>query len=611
LPRKFQPKYSKEWEIAVIYGPHGAPDFFTDDDIKMFFAAKWKVHHNSNRLGIRLIGPKPKWARKDGGEAGLHPSNIHDCEYAIGAVNFTGDMPIILNCDGPSLGGFVCPATIIQSEMWKIGQLSANDTVRFRRVSYEQALAAKHDQFQYLEKIRYGAKKNLNINFGLTNKVQKTLLFDKTKSRYHDAILHTIVANSIGNNPQVVYRAAGDNYLLIEYGDLVLDLNLRFRVHLLMEWFKKHPTAGIIELSPGVRSLQVHYDSSKLHLHRLLKILSLAETKLPDINEATIPSRIIKLPFAFDDQWNKEAIEKYSKSIKSVAPYLPSNIDFIARINGLENNDQVRDIITSANYLVLGLGDVYLGAPCAVPLDPRHRLVTSKYNPARTYTPEGSVGIGGVYMCIYGMDSPGGYQLVGRTLPIWNKFTNNPCFEQGKPWLLRFFDQVQYYQVSDDELQEMRQKFASGTLKIEIEETEIKPREINQFLASISSEVKEFKRQQNIAFEKERKHWEDSGMIGGEDQDLDQGQLETTEVQIPAGCFAIRANAGGSVWEILVAEKDEIQKDQPVIILEAMKTEIKIDTHLRGVIEKILVKKGQLMNQGEVLFIAKSNTINP
>ena len=55
--------------------------------------------------------------------------------------------------------------------------------------------------------------------------------------------------------------------------------------------------------------------------------------------------------------------------------------------------------------------DVYLGAPCAVPVDPRHRLVVPKYNPARTVTPEGAVGIGGAYMCIYPMESPGGYQL--------------------------------------------------------------------------------------------------------------------------------------------------------------------------------------------------------
>ena len=82
---------------------------------------------------------------------------------------------------------------------------------------------------------------------------------------------------------------------------------------------------------------------------------------------------------------------------------------------------------------MLGLGDVYLGAPCAVPMDPIQRIVTTKYDPARTFTPEGAVGIGGIYMCIYGMESPGGYQLMGRTIPVW-KTEHNP------PWLLDFFD---------------------------------------------------------------------------------------------------------------------------------------------------------------------------
>ena len=93
------------------------------EDIASSFPADWKVHYNSTRTGVRLIGPKPHWARRDGGEAGLHPSNIHDNAYAIGAIDFTGDMPIILGPDGPSLGGFVCPACIAQAELWKAGQL--------------------------------------------------------------------------------------------------------------------------------------------------------------------------------------------------------------------------------------------------------------------------------------------------------------------------------------------------------------------------------------------------------------------------------------------------------------------------------------------------------
>src|SRR5258707_13846386 len=86
-----------------LYGPHGAPDFFTHEDIDMFFSTAWKVHYNSDRTGVRLIGPKPRWARRDGGEAGLHPSNIHDNAYALGTVDFTGYIPVTLGHDGHSL----------------------------------------------------------------------------------------------------------------------------------------------------------------------------------------------------------------------------------------------------------------------------------------------------------------------------------------------------------------------------------------------------------------------------------------------------------------------------------------------------------------------------
>ena len=77
--------------------------------------------------------------KNDGGEAGLHPSNIHDNAYAIGAVDFTGDMPVILGPDGPSLGGFVCPVTIVNAELWKMGQFSAGDRVKFIPLEHDTA----------------------------------------------------------------------------------------------------------------------------------------------------------------------------------------------------------------------------------------------------------------------------------------------------------------------------------------------------------------------------------------------------------------------------------------------------------------------------------------
>jgi urea carboxylase len=81
-------------------------------------------------LGVRLNGPRPTWTRTDGGEGGSHPSNVHDHTYAIGSINYTGDMPVILMVDGPSLGGFVCPATIVSTELWKIGQVRAGRVVQ-------------------------------------------------------------------------------------------------------------------------------------------------------------------------------------------------------------------------------------------------------------------------------------------------------------------------------------------------------------------------------------------------------------------------------------------------------------------------------------------------
>jgi urea carboxylase len=460
LPTALIPEYPNYWEIGVIYGPHSAPDFFTDEDIEMFFSSNWEVHYNSARTGIRLIGSKPEWARKDGGEAGLHPSNIHDNAYAVGAIDFTGDMPIILGVDGPSLGGFVCPATIALPELWKIGQLKPGNTVRFIRTSHEQALQQKTQQDRQILSLQVSDPAAVSISLP-----RNSLL--NLQSLNHDAVLYQTLPSS--NQIAVKYRRSGDDNILVEYGEMVLDLNLRFRVHALMEWLKENSLLGILELTPGIRSLQIHYDHQILPLERLLQTLIDAESELPPITDMEVPTRIVYLPLSWDDASTQLAIEKYVRSVNPKAPWCPSNIEFIRRINGLESIEAVKEIIFKASYLVLGLGDVYLGAPVATPIDPRHRLVTTKYNPARTWTPENAVGIGGAYMCVYGMEGPGGYQFVGRTVQMWNTYRQTTDFELGKPWLLRFFDQIRFYPVSEAELLEHRQDFIHGKFELRIE----------------------------------------------------------------------------------------------------------------------------------------------
>ena len=421
-------------------GRMASPEFFTDADIAMIFSTDWRVHYQSDRTGIRLVGPKPGWARKDGGEAGLHPSNIHDNAYAIGSIDFTGDMPILLGPDGPSLGGFVCPGVVISAELWKLGQLAAGDTVRFRRVTEEQARQMETQVELVIETLSAPLPKI------------------PTDSFREEAILRA----SWERRPATAYRADGDKYLLVEYGERVLDLALRFRVHLLEEKLRAAGLAGILDITPGVRSLQIHYDNRRLPRAALLEALEAFDAELPENPDVTVPSRTVHMPLSWNDPATQLAQKKYMTSVRPDAPWCPDNIEFIRRINGLGSVQDVYDIVHAASYLVLGLGDVYLGAPVATPTDPRHRLVTTKYNPARTWTPENAVGIGGAYMCVYGMEGPGGYQLVGRTVQVWNTHRSTKTFPAGTPWSLRYFDQIRFYPVSGEELLDLRSRILHG-----------------------------------------------------------------------------------------------------------------------------------------------------
>ena len=127
-------------------GPQAAPDYLTEADMEVLFGRRWPVDRNSNRTGIRLESHKFEWARKTGGIAGGHPSNILDNSYPVGAINVNGDLPVILGPDGPTAGGFVVAAAVIHADFWKIGQFRpVGDTVGFREVSIDEAIAADRE----------------------------------------------------------------------------------------------------------------------------------------------------------------------------------------------------------------------------------------------------------------------------------------------------------------------------------------------------------------------------------------------------------------------------------------------------------------------------------
>ncbi|MEE4155274.1 MAG: urea carboxylase [Erythrobacter sp.] len=565
-----RPALPSDWEIRVMYGPHGAPDFFTEDDIAAILAAHWKVHYNSNRTGVRLVGPKPRWARLDGGEAGLHPSNIHDNPYAIGAVDFTGDMPIILGPDGPSLGGFVCPFVVIARDRWKLGQLAPGNTVRFMPVTIQEA--SREDE---------SAQAPLAIT-GLS------------------PILAAREAE--GHRPRAIYRQQGDRNILVEYGDITLDLELRIRVHALMQVLETRALPGVIDIVPGIRSLQLHFDGAVLDQQGALQALQEAEEELGDLADFTIPSRILHLPLSWRDPAITATIEKYMAAVRDDAPWCPDNIEFIRRINGLPDSKAVEDIVFGASYLVMGLGDVYLGAPVATPVDPRHRLVTTKYNPARTWTPPNVVGIGGAYMCIYGMEGPGGYQLFGRTIQVWNTYRQTDAFIEGKPWLLRFFDQIRFFEVTPQELEEWRRDFPAGRRSLEIEHTEFSLAEYRRFLVENAGSIAQFEATRQAAFDAERSAWEARGEFDRlselTENSIPDGDAAAAAIEVPEGAHLVEAPFGGSVWKLLVGPGDMVEAGETIAVIEAMKMESPLESPESGCVEALYIAERQAIEPG-------------
>ncbi|MEH0442928.1 MULTISPECIES: 5-oxoprolinase/urea amidolyase family protein [unclassified Streptomyces] len=550
-----RPSFGAVWDVGAVEGPHAAPEFFTEDDIHDFYAAEWKVHFNSARTGVRLIGPKPRWARTDGGEAGLHPSNIHDTPYSVGAVDYTGDMPVLLGPDGPSLGGFVCPATVLSSERWKLGQLRPGDTVRFRPVDVD------------------GAPRATIVDGGV-----------------------------LARDGDVTYRRSGDDNLLVEFGPMQLDLALRMRVHALMEAVAQAGQDGVTDLTPGIRSLQIRTDPGRLPLTELLTAVRRTVTALPPTDELVVPSRTVHLPLSWDDPATREAIARYMAGVRDDAPWCPWNIEFIRRVNGLGTPADVYDTVFAAEYLVLGLGDVYLGAPVATPLDPRHRLVTTKYNPARTWTAENSVGIGGAYLCVYGMEGPGGYQFVGRTTQVWSPWQQRGAFAPGSPWLLRFFDRIRWYPVDADELLELRADITSGRFVPRIEEGTFSLAAYRSFLAEHADSIAAFRAGQQAAFSTERDAWEAAGEFARAEA-ATAPPAPPAEVTLPAGGRLVEAEFAASVWQVNVSPGDEVSAGQPLLALEAMKMESRVHAPVDAVVAQVLARPGDQVEAGTALVV--------
>jgi urea carboxylase len=205
-------------------------------------------------------------------------------------------------------------------------------------------------------------------------------------------------------------------------------------------------------------------------------------------------------------------------------------------------------------------------------------------------------------MCVYGMEGPGGYQFVGRTVQMWNRYRSTREFEPGKPWLLRFFDQIRFYPVSESELLDLRADFVAGRASLKIEESEFDLGAYNQFLVDEAESIAAFKSVQQAAFEAERERWRVAGHAEyvGEPEASDDAAGDDA---LAVDERAVLADVSGSVWKVLVEAGDDVVEGQTVAIVESMKMEIAVTAPATGVVARINCRSGAPVQAGQALMV--------
>jgi urea carboxylase len=199
------------------------------------------------------------------------------------------------------------------------------------------------------------------------------------------------------------------------------------------------------------------------------------------------------------------------------------------------------------------------------------------------------------------MEGPGGYQFVGRTVQMWNRYRQTASFRDGKPWLLRFFDQIRFYEVSEEQLLEHRRDFPLGRFDVKIEETTFSLADYNRFLADQAGPISAFKQKQQAAFEAERERWQSSGQAQWVSEEALSNGGEQAE--LPPGSQYVSAVVPGSVWKVMVAPGDAIAEGDTIAILESMKMEIPLKATSAGVLVEWLVGEGTPVAAGQHIAV--------
>lgn len=232
--------------------------------------------------------------------------------------------------------------------------------------------------------------------------------------------------------------AAGDLSVSVEFGNEI-SREVNTRVRALEYLIQQKAIPGIIETVPTFRALLVYYDPLVIGWETLLAAL---RELIPQARpEALPPSRLVELPCCYGGELGFE-LEQAAKKLE-LTP------------------EELVQLHAGAEFVVYFIGFTP-GLPYMVGMP--ERLTIPRLDTPRTKTPAGSVGIGGGQCCIYPVESPGGFWILGRTpLRLYN-----PAHED--PVLLRPGDRVRFRIVDRAEFERISTAVEDGTYNPRIEE---------------------------------------------------------------------------------------------------------------------------------------------
>jgi urea carboxylase len=187
---------------------------------------------------------------------------------------------------------------------------------------------------------------------------------------------------------------------------------------------------------------------------------------------------------------------------------------------------------------------------------------------------------------------------------MWNRYRQTGSFRDGNPWLLRFFDQIRFYEVSEEELLAHRRDFPLGRFDVKIEETSFSLADYNRFLDAEREGIAAFKQKQQAAFEAERERWRESGQAEWVSEEADAAG--SAQAELPVGSRYLSAVVPGSVWKIVARPGDVVEEGDTIAILESMKMEIAVKAIHAGQLVEWLVAEGKPVSAGQNIAIFRN-----